>query len=185
VTTLRTLKDGVTGVRCDTGGCPRSVAVPHTRSALAAREFTAQLGWSTPAVTASAQGNPRASDYCPSCTNERARRAAICARCVGGELFDLLGHTRAGHLAARALYQYDASLTGEEVARFSREELLAMPAVGDQIADCVTAAIAEAYGIVLSQNSSPGASGLPSSPRDRFSTLASPWPMSSRGCENC
>ncbi|WP_370269864.1 hypothetical protein [Streptomyces sp. V4I8] len=62
----------------------------------------------------------------------------------------MLGHTRAGHLAARALYQYDASLTGEEVARFSREELLAVPAVGNQIADCVATAVAEAYGIVHS-----------------------------------
>lgn len=120
--------------------------MPYTRSALTARQFTTRLGWSTPAVTASAMGNPRASDYCPPCTRKRARRAAICPRCDGGELFDLLGHTRVGHLAARALYQYDASLTGEDLLRLSRADLLAMPAVGDQIADCVVAAIAEVYG---------------------------------------
>lgn len=151
MTTLRTVEEGVTGVRCDTMGCPRRISVPYARSALVARQFTTQCGWSTPAVTASAMGNPRASDYCPSCTKERALRAAICPRCVGGELFDWLGHTRAGHLAARALYQYDASLSREEIARLSREELLAMPAVGDQIADFVAAAVAEAYGIVSAE----------------------------------
>ncbi|MEV7004810.1 hypothetical protein AB0N62_45825 [Streptomyces sp. NPDC093982] len=182
MTTLRTLKDGVTGVRCDTVGCPRSISVPHTPSALAAREFTTQHGWSTPAITASTMGDPRASDYCLSCTEKRALRAAICPRCVGGELFDLLGHTRVGHLAARALYQYDASLTGEEVARFSRAELLAMPAVGDQIADCVAAAVIKAYGITPSQGSSSSPSNLPSRPLTRYSNIAVPCPRRSRRC---
>lgn len=133
----------MTAVMCDRVGCGTVLPVRPCLQTKPVRGQSAVRGWVIVVQNPESKHRSRSLDFCPACAADREKCEWVCPVCAGGGLHDVMGHDPLGHRVARALHTRGL-LTGPDVARLSRADLMKIQGFGptavervlDALEDC-------------------------------------------------